>query len=162
MIVAPQSTMIRGGGVVTGTGPGSHGPLKRPGFGSEIPEEGLGFFRSGARRTSSGLTHHSDRGVQYVSLAYTDALVAAGVTASVGTVGDSYDNALAESINGLYKTEIIQSRGVWDSATAVEIAILEWVHWWNTARLHESLAYRTPAQVEAACTEIEATAPVVP
>lgn len=120
------------------------------------------LLTSGARWTSSGLSHHSDRGVQYVSVAHTDALVAAGVTASVGTVGDSYDNALAESINGLYKTEIIYSRGVWDSATAVEIAILEWVRWWNTARLHESLAYRTPAEVEAACTEIEATAPAVP
>ena len=84
-----------------------------------------------------------------MSLAYSDALIAAGVTASVGTVGDSYDNALAETVNGLYKTEIIYSKRVWPSATAVEIATLDWVHWWNTRRLHEHLGYRTPAEVEA-------------
>ncbi len=99
---------------------------------------------------------------QYVSLAYSDALIAAGVTASVGTVGDSYDNALAETVNGLYKTEIIYSKRVWPSATAVEIATLDWVHWWNTARLHERLGYRTPVEVEAAYTEPEVTAPAVP
>lgn len=98
----------------------------------------------------------------YVSLAYSDALTAAGVTASVGTVGDSYDNALAETVNGLYKTEIIYSKRVWSSATAVEIATLDWVHWWNTARLHEGLGYRTPVEVEAAYTEPEVTAPAVP
>ena len=101
------------------------------------------LLTTGARRNSSGLTHHSDRGSQYVSLAYSDALIAAGVTASVGTVGDSYDNTLAESVNGLYKTEIIYSRRAWPSATAVEIATLDWVHWWNTARLHEGLGYLT-------------------
>lgn len=120
------------------------------------------LLTTGARRTSSGLTHHSDRGSQYVSLAYSDALTAAGVTASVGTVGDSYDNALAETVNGLYKTEIIYSKRVWPSATAVEIATLDWVHWWNTARLHEGLGYRTPVEVEAAYTEPEVTAPAVP
>lgn len=118
------------------------------------------LLTTGARRTSSGLTHHSDRGSQYVSLAYSDALIAAGVTASVGTVGDSYDNALAETVNGLYKTEISYSKRVWPSATAVEIATLDWVHWWNTARLHESLDYRTPAEVEAAYTHDEDVAPV--
>ena len=95
-----------------------------------------------------------------MSLAYSDALIAAGVTASVGTVGDSYDNALAETVNGLYRTEIIYSKRVWTSATAVEIATLDWVHWWNTARLHESLAYRTPAEVEAAYTHDQDVAPV--
>ncbi|MBN6754370.1 IS3 family transposase [Kocuria palustris] len=120
------------------------------------------LLTTGARRDSSGLTHHSDRGSQYVSLAYSDALIAAGVTASVGTVGDSYDNALAETVNGLYKTEIIYSKRVWPSATAVEIATLDWVHWWNTARLHERLGYRTPVEVEAAYTDLEVTAPAVP
>ena len=81
---------------------------------------------------------------------------------AIHTVGDSYDNALAETVNGLYKTEIIYSKRVWPSATAVEIATLDWVHWWNTARLHEGLGYRTPVEVEAAYTEPEVTAPAVP
>ena len=77
-----------------------------------------------------------------MSLAYTDALVTAGVTASVGTVGDSYDNALAETVNGLYKTELIYSRPVWETASTVELATMGWVNWWNTQRLHETLDYR--------------------
>lgn len=95
------------------------------------------------------LVHHSDRGVQYVSLAYTDSLVEHGVAVSVGTVGDSYDNALAETVNGLYKTELIYSRTSWPSMSAVELATLEWVAWWNHQRLHENLHYRTPVEVEA-------------
>lgn len=87
---------------------------------------------------------------QYVSIAYSDALITAGVTASVGTVGDSYDNALAESVNGLYKTELIYSKRIWESVSAVELATLEWVHWWNTRRLHEALDHHTPAEIEAA------------
>ena len=79
-----------------------------------------------------------------MSLAYTDALVTAGVTASVGTVGDSYDNALAETVNGLYKTELIYSRPVWETASTVELATMGWVNWWNTQRLHETLDYRPP------------------
>ena len=70
---------------------------------------------TGATRGRQGLVHHSDRGAQYVSLAYSDALITAGVTASVGTVGDSYDNALAESVNGLYKAELIHSKRIWES-----------------------------------------------
>ena len=73
------------------------------------------LLSTGASRGREGLVHHSDRGAQYVSLAYSDALIAAGVSASVGTVGDSYDNALAETVNGLYKAELIHSKRVWES-----------------------------------------------
>ena len=103
-----------------------------------------------AARQYGRLVHHSDRGVQYVSLAYTDALAEHGVAPSVGTVGDSYDNALAETVNGLYKAELIYSRTTWPSTSAVELATLEWVSWWNHQRLHEALGYRTPVEVEAA------------
>lgn len=99
--------------------------------------------------------------MQYVSLAYTDTLAAFGVTASVGTVGDSCDNALAEAVNGLYKAEIIHTRRVWPSVTAVEMATMDWVQWWNTHRLHENLDYRTPAEVEASYTQHLTPAPAV-
>ena len=79
-----------------------------------------------------GLVHHSDRGSQYVSIKYTERLLEAGVEPSVGSVGDSYDNALAETINGLYKAEIIHRRGPWRSFEGVEFATLEWVDWFNT------------------------------
>lgn len=82
-----------------------------------------------------GLVHHSDRGSQYVSIKYTDRLAVAGIEPSVGSVGDSYDNALAETINGLYKTEVIRRRGPWKSLEAVELATLEWVNWFNHRRL---------------------------
>ncbi|MFM9375999.1 IS3 family transposase [Gordonia sp. VNK21] len=114
---------------------------------------------TGVSRNESGLIHHSDRGSQYVSLAYSDALLAAGVTASVGTVGDSYDNALAETVNGLYKAELIYSKRIWESVSEVELATMGWVHWWNTSRLHEALGYRTPANVEASYTHTTTTAP---
>lgn len=96
------------------------------------------------------LIHHSDRGCQYVSLRYTEALEDAKVIPSVGSVGDSYDNALAETVNGLYKTELIYSKTTWASASAVELATMEWVLWWNTTRLHESLDYATPQEAETA------------
>ena len=102
-----------------------------------------------AARQGGRLVHHSDRGVQYVSLAYTDTQAEHGVAPSVGTVGDSYDNALAETVNGLYKAELIYSRTTWPSTSAVELATSEWVTWWNHQRLHEALGYRTPVQVEA-------------
>ena len=105
------------------------------------------------------MIHCSDRGSQYVSLASSDALVAAGVKASVGTVGDSYDNALAETVNGLYKAELIYSKRIRESVSEVELATMSWVHWWNTARLHEALGYRTPASVEASCTHLTTTPP---
>ena len=115
---------------------------------------------TGASRGRQGLVHHSDRGSQYVSLAYSDALITAGVTASVGTVGDSYDNALAETVNGLYKAELIHAKRIWESVEAVELATMGWVHWWNTQRLHEALGYRTPVEVEAAYTHDQDSAPV--
>lgn len=83
-----------------------------------------------------------------------------GASASVGTVGDSYDNALAETVNGLYKAELIHAKRVWESTEAVELATMGWVHWWNTTRLHEALGYRTPAEVEAAYTHDQDSAPV--
>ena len=98
----------------------------------------------------AGCIVHSDRGSQGVSLAYSDALIAAGVSASVGTVGDSYDNALAETVNGLYKAELIHAKRVWESTEAVEVAAMGWVHWWNTTRLHEALGYATPVETETA------------
>ena len=115
---------------------------------------------TGATRGRQGLVHHSDRGAQYVSLAYSDALITAGVSASVGTVGDSYDNALAETVNGLYKAELIHAKRIWESVEAVELATMGWVHWWNTTRLHEALDYLTPAEVEAAYTHHQDSAPV--
>ena len=117
------------------------------------------LLSTGANRNGIGLIHHSDRGSQYVSLAYSDALLAAGVKASVGTIGDSYDNALAETVNGLYKAELIYSKRIWESVSEVELATMGWVHWWNTARLHEALDYRTPASVEASYTHSTTTAP---
>jgi transposase InsO family protein len=97
-----------------------------------------------------GLVHHSDRGVQYVSIKYTERLAEAGLVPSVGSVGDSYDNALAETINGLYKAEVIWRRGPWRSIAAVEFATLEWVDWFNTKRLLEPIGNVPPAEAEAA------------
>ena len=95
-----------------------------------------------------GLVHHSDRGVQYVSIRYTERLAEAGLEPSVGSVGDSYDNALAETINGLYKTEVIHRRGPWRSYEAVEFATLEWVDWFNNRRLLEPIGNMPPAEAE--------------
>jgi putative transposase len=103
-----------------------------------------------ARPDADGVVHHSDRGTQYTSIRYTERLAAAGVERSVGSVGDSYDNALAESINGLYKTEVIYRRGPWRSNDAVEYATLVWVDWFNNRRLLEPLGYVPPAEYEAA------------
>jgi putative transposase len=96
-----------------------------------------------------GLVHHSDRGVQYVSIRYTARLIEAGVEPSVGSVGDSYDNALAETINGLYKAELIHRRGPWRTLEAVECATLEWVDWFNHRRLLEPIGNLPPAEAEA-------------
>jgi transposase InsO family protein len=95
-----------------------------------------------------GLVHHSDRGRQYLSIRYTERLAEAGVEPSVGSVGDSYDNALAETINGLYKAEVIHRRGPWRSFEAVEIATLEWVDWFNNRRLLEPIGNIPPAEAE--------------
>ena len=91
---------------------------------------------------------HSDRGSQYLSIRYTERLADAGVVPSVGSVGDSYDNALAETINGLYKAEVIHRRGPWRSLEAVEYATLEWVDWYNNERLHSACGWRPPAEYE--------------
>ena len=103
------------------------------------------------RRPEGGgrLTHHSDRGSQYVSIRYMERLAEAGIEPSVGSKGDSYDNALAETINGLYKAELIHRRGPWKTREAVELATLEWVSWFNHHRLMEPLGYVPPAEAEA-------------
>jgi len=95
-----------------------------------------------------GLIHHSDRGSQHVSNKYTERLAEAGIEPSVGSVGDSYDNALAETINGLYKAEVIDRRGPWRSFEAVEYATLEWVDWFNHRRLLEPIGNIPPAEAE--------------
>ena len=102
------------------------------------------------RDVSKDLVHHSDRGVQYLSIRYSERLDEAGLERSVGKVGDSYDNALAESINALYKAELIHREGPWRSVEAVEFATLEWVHWFNNHRLLEPLGYLPPAEYEEA------------
>jgi len=96
----------------------------------------------------AGLVHHSDRGSQYVSIKYTERLAEAGIEPSVGSVGDSYDNALAETINSLYKAELIHRRGPWRSFEAVEFATLEWVDWFNHRRLLEPIGNIPPAEAE--------------
>ena len=98
---------------------------------------------------SDALIHHSDRGAQYVSIRYTERLGEAGIESSVGSRGDSYDNALAETINGLYKTELIHRRAPWKTMEAVELATLEWVSWFNQHRLLEPIGYIPPAEAEA-------------
>jgi transposase InsO family protein len=103
-----------------------------------------------ARQAGAGLTHHSDRGCQYLSIRYTERLAEAGIEASVGSVGDSYDNALAETIIGLFKTEVIHPRGPWRTLDAVEYATLEWVDWFNNRRLLESIGHVPPAEYELA------------
>lgn len=98
---------------------------------------------------SETLVHHSDRGAQYVSIRYTERLAEAGIEPSVGSRGDSYDNALAETINGLYKAELIHRRAPWKTRESVELATLQWVHWFNHNRLLEPIGYVPPAEAEA-------------
>ncbi len=101
-----------------------------------------------ARPTTDTLVHHSDRGTQYVSIRYTERLAEAGIEPSVGSVGDSYDNALAESVIGLYKTEVIRRRGPWRDLEGVEFATLEWVDWFNHRRLLEPIGHVPPVEFE--------------
>ena len=101
-----------------------------------------------ARPIEDDLIHHSDRGVQYLSIRYTERLADAGIASSVGSVGDSYDNAMAESVIGLYKTEVIRRRGPWRHLQAVELATLEWVHWFNHRRLLEPIGHVPPVEFE--------------
>jgi len=114
-----------------------------------------------ARSTLDGLIHHSDRGCQYLSIRYTERLAEAGVETSVGSVGDSYDNALAETIIGLYKTEEIRAKGPWRSIEDVEFATASWVEWFNNRRLFTPIGDIPPAEYEAmyyrgqnACAEV--------
>ena len=100
------------------------------------------------RRSSDGLIHHSDRGSQYLSIKYTERLADAGLEPSVGTVGDSYDNALAETMIGLFKAEVIHRLGSWKSAEAVEWQTLKWADWFNNRRLIEPIGYITPKEAE--------------
>lgn len=99
-----------------------------------------------AKDNLAGLVHHCDHGSQYTSITYTDKLTDYGIKPSTGTVGDSYDNALAETVNGLYKSELIYSQ-TWETLSEVEFATMNWVYWWNNIRLHESLDYSTPEEV---------------
>ncbi len=101
-----------------------------------------------ARPDHEKLVHHSDRGTQYLSIRYTERLEDAGIDPSVGSVGDSYDNALAETINGLYKTEVIRRSGPWRNIEEVEFATLEWVDWFNNRRLLEPIGNLPPAEFE--------------
>jgi transposase InsO family protein len=101
------------------------------------------------RRPVGGLVHHSDRGSQYISIKYTERLAEASIEPSVGSVGDSYDNALAETINGLYKAEVIHRCGPWRSFEAVEYATLERVDWFNNRRIMEPIGNMPPAEAEA-------------
>ena len=101
-----------------------------------------------ARAETDGLVHHSDRGGQYLSIRYTQRLAEAGMEPSVGSVGDSYDNALAESVIGLFKTEVIRRRGPWRSLDDVEFATLDWVSWYNTHRLLEPIGYVPAVEYE--------------
>jgi len=101
-----------------------------------------------ARAPTDGLIHHSDRGVQYLSIRYTERLAEAGIEGSVGSVGDSYDNAMAESVIGLFRTEIVRRLGPWRSVEDVEFATLGWVDWFNNRRLLGPLGLVPPAEFE--------------
>jgi putative transposase len=113
-------------------------------------EQALWTRRRDGTGDLAGLVHHTDAGSQYTSIAFTERLTAAGVSGSVGTVGDAYDNALAESVIGLFKTELIKPRGPWRTAEQVELATLEYVDWFNHRRLYEACGDIPPAELEAA------------
>jgi putative transposase len=97
----------------------------------------------------TGLTHHSDKGVQYVAVRYTQRLAEAGAVASVGSTGDSYDNALAEAFNSLFKAELVRNKGPWKSIDNLEIAVAEYIDWFNHRRLHGEIGLVPPAEFEA-------------
>jgi putative transposase len=113
-----------------------------------------------ARPDRDGLVHHSDRGVQYLAVRYTERLAAAGIAPSVGSVGDSYDNGLAETVIGLFKTEVIHRQGPWRDVEQVEFATLAWVDWYNRRRLFEPLGHVPPVEYEAAYYRREAASAV--
>jgi len=101
-----------------------------------------------ARTRPEGLIHHSDKGSQYLSIRYSERLIEAGIQASTGGTGNAYDNAMAESINALFKTEVIRLKGPWKGVEEVEFATLEWVDWFNNRRLLEPIGYVPPAELE--------------
>ncbi|WP_262853063.1 integrase core domain-containing protein [Mumia quercus] len=129
-----------------------------------LPLQALDMAAWDARREGAadltGLVHHADHGSNYLSIVYTDRIGELGAKPSTGTVGDSYDNALAEAVKGLSKTELIRRRGPWRTIEQVELATLEYVWWWNNQRLHEEFDMRTPLEVEAAyCAAQESSRP---
>ena len=114
-----------------------------------LPLQALEMASWTAADDLTGLVHHADHGSQYLSVRYSGRLADLGIQASTGSVGDSYDNALAETVNGLFKAELIKPRKPWRTVEEVELATLEWVWWFNNARLHSELGYRTPVEFEA-------------
>ena len=118
---------------------------------TDLPLEALEmaiWTRDAVHETITGVIHHSDAGSQYTSIRYTARLVEAGAVASIGTAGDSYDNAMAETINGLFKAEAIKPRRPIKTIADLELLTAQWVWWWNTHRLHENLDYHTPLEIE--------------
>ena len=115
-----------------------------------LPLQALNMAAWAADGDLDQLVHHADHGSNYLAMVYTDRIAELGAAPSTGTVGDSYDNALAEAVNGLYKTELIRQRGPWRTVEQVELATLEYVWWWNNVRLHGELAMLAPIEVEAA------------
>jgi len=119
---------------------------------TELPLDALEmalWVRARAGHDVDGVVHHSDAGTQYTSIRYSTRLLDAGALASIGTVGDSYDNALAESVIGLYKTECVRHDGPWRNVDDLELGTLNWVHWFNETRLHSSIGYVPPVEFEA-------------
>ncbi|MFC6236068.1 IS3 family transposase, partial [Leucobacter soli] len=115
-----------------------------------LPLQALNMAAFTADGPLDELVHHADHGSNYLSIVYTDRIAELGAKPSTGTVGDSYDNALAEAVNSLYKAELIRRQGPWRTVEQVELATLEYVWWWNNSRLHGELGYRTPVEVEQA------------
>ncbi len=113
-----------------------------------LPLQALNMAAFNAGGPLDQLVHHADHGSNYLSVVYTDRIVELGAKPSTGTVGDSFDNALAEAVNGLFKTELIRRQGPWRTVEQVELATLEYVWWWNNSRLHGELDYRPPVEIE--------------
>jgi putative transposase len=116
---------------------------------TDLPLDALEMALWARDQRIDGLVHHSDRGTQYTSIRYTERIIEAGAKCSVGTTGDSYDNALAESVIGLYKTELVRKQAPWKTIDDLEIATLTWVDWYNHRRLHSSIGNVPPAEFEA-------------
>ena len=115
-----------------------------------LPLQALDMAAWDAGGDLAGLVHHADHGSNLLAAVYTDRILELGAKPSTGSIGDSFDNALAEAVNGLFKTELIRRRGQWRTVEQVELATLEWAWWWNNARLHGELDYRTPIEIEQA------------